>query len=117
MEHEEHNTNDEAAILRGQLDRREAELATAREGSRAAAERVRELLLASEPALDPALVTGETVAEVETSFGAAKALLERVREGVRKEQAVHVPAGAPGRSGGSSAMSAFEKIRAGLSRS
>lgn len=117
MEHEENTPNEESAALRAQLEEREAELALAMESGRTAAERVRELLLASEPAIDPALVVGATAAEVEASFAAAKEMLERVRESVRKEQAMHIPAGAPGRSGAASAMSAFEKIRAGLSRS
>lgn len=105
---------EENAALRGQLAEREAALAEALERNRDAAARLREALLAGEPALDPALVSGDSVAEVEASFAAARALLERVREGVRREQAANIPAGAPGRSRGAGAMSAFEKIRAGL---
>lgn len=114
MEQLEIDVAEENAALRGQLAEREAALAEALEGNRAAAARLREALLAAEPALDPALVSGESVTEVEASFEAARALLERVREGVRKEQAAHIPAGAPGRIRGNGGMSAFEKIRAGL---
>ncbi len=114
MEHEELHPEDDAELLRGQLAERDAALTAALESSRAAASRLREALLATEPAIDPDLVSGESAADVEASFAAARALLERVRENVRKEQAAHVPAGAPGRSNGTSAMTAFEKIRAGL---
>ena len=78
-------------------------------------DRLRLALAASEPGLDPALVTGDTLEEVEASFAAACGLLSRVREAVRREAAVAVPAGAPGRSAPVTATP-FEKIRAGLGR-
>jgi hypothetical protein len=100
--------------LRAALAARDDELAAAQESNRRAAVRLRESLLAAEPALDPELVTGETVDEIDASFAAAKTLLERVREGVKKEQSARVPAGAPGRTAGTAALTPFEKIRAGL---
>lgn len=77
-------------------------------------ERFRAALCASEPAIDAAIVRGETLEEVETSFAEAKALVARVREQVRKE-GVTVSAGAPGRVP-RVPVSAFDKIRAGLTR-
>jgi len=78
-------------------------------------DRLRHALAASEPGLDPALVTGDTLEEVEASFAAARGLVSRVREAVQREAAVAVPAGSPARSVAAPATS-FEKIRAGLGR-
>ncbi|MEO8540173.1 MAG: hypothetical protein ABI577_10575 [bacterium] len=90
-----------------------AELEASREAERVAVEKLRRALLATEPALEPAMVSGATVAEVEASFAAAQAVLTRLREMVTKETAGRIPAGAPGRAK-SSARSPFEKIREGL---
>ncbi len=116
MEHDD-QAQPEPDALREQLEERETALSTALEQNRRAAGRLREALLATEPALDPDLVTGESVDEVEASFGAAVALLGRLRERIRHENALRVPAGAPGRAGREAALTPFEKIRAGLSRS
>jgi hypothetical protein len=89
-------------------------LEASRSGERAAVERLRMALLASEPALEAAMVSGETVAEVEASFAAATALLARIRERAAAESAARVPAGAPGRQA-ARPRTAFEKIREGLS--
>jgi hypothetical protein len=80
---------------------------------RAALSRLQEALLASDPAIDPELVHGETLEEVERSFGAAKAMADRVRESVRREQSGVIPAGGAARAS-RVPQSAIEKIRAGL---
>lgn len=77
--------------------------------------RLREVLLATAPSIDPGLVHGETLAEVEASFAAARETVARVREAVRREEAAAIPAGAPGRAV-LAPSSPFEKIRAGLGR-
>lgn len=111
-------TEEQAAVGETQDDRA-AHLAEqvelAREGERAAVARLREALLASEPALEPAMVSGETLAEVEASFAAATALLGKLREKAALEAASRVPAGAPGRTA-LRPRSAFEKIREGLGK-
>ncbi len=89
----------EIVALRGQLDE--------------AIAAYRDALLASEPLIDEALVTGATAADVRASFDAAMIQVGRVRDALRREQAAAVPAGAPGRSPEPPA-SAFEKIRRGL---
>jgi hypothetical protein len=78
-------------------------------------ERLRDALLASAPDVDPGLVRGETLDEVEASFAAARASVERVREAVRKEFAELVPAGTRTRAPVRPAT-AFDKIREGLVR-
>jgi hypothetical protein len=92
-----------------------AELEGARGAERAAVARLREVLLASEPALEPSMVAGDTLAEVEASFATASALLARLRERAATEALVRVPAGAPGRSN-PRPRTAFEKIRDGLGK-
>jgi len=94
-----------------------AELARSRAAERAAVERLRTALLATEPSLEPSLVTGETIEEVDASFAASVALLTRLREQVAREQAGRIPPGAPGRSNAPHARTPFEKIRAGLEKS
>jgi hypothetical protein len=97
-----------------EMNRLREELETSREASRAAVDRLRAALLASEPALEPSMVSGESLAEVEASFAAATSLLARLRERAGLEAAARVPAGAPGRHAGRP-RTAFEKIRDGLS--
>jgi hypothetical protein len=118
MEHETttSGTAGDERSLGAVLAEREAALAEALEQNRAAAVHLRELLLAHEPALDPEMVSGETVAEVQASFDSAVALIGRLRERLRNEQAPRVPAGAPPRTPGNAALTPFEKIREGLSR-
>ncbi|MFN0146518.1 MAG: hypothetical protein ACKVT1_08415 [Dehalococcoidia bacterium] len=81
----------------------------------AAIRRLREALVASEPGLDPALVTGETVEELEASLISARQLLESVRESVRREAAAEVRVGSPGRAT-AMPVTPYEKIRSGLGR-
>jgi hypothetical protein len=78
-------------------------------------ERLRLALLASDPAIDPALVTGATPEDVEDSFAAAQRVVANIRETVRREQTTPIPAGAPGRIT-TGPTSAYDKIRAGLAR-
>jgi hypothetical protein len=68
--------------------------------------RLREALAATVDGLDPALIHGDTLAEVEASFAALQALAR---------PAPHVPTGAPGRISANPATP-FEKIRDGLGR-
>ena len=99
----------------GSLERLEADLAASRAAQELAVQRLREALLAREPALDASMVTGATVEEVEASFAAATAVLAKLRDTVTRETAHRVPAGAPGRAR-FVPRTAFEKIREGLSR-
>lgn len=86
---------------------------------RALAGRLRESFLATDTALDPAMVQGETLEELEASFAAAQALVAKVRDAVMREQerarpiAPVVPVGAPGRTH-SAPTSPLERIRLGL---
>jgi hypothetical protein len=105
--------NPELEELRASLADRDRLLAEHEERGRAAVERLRAALLASEPALGPELLHGESLDELEASFAAAKATLSRLRDEVRREQAVQVPAGAPSRTP-PQPVSAFDKIRQGL---
>jgi hypothetical protein len=78
-------------------------------------ERLREAMLAADPSVDPELVQGTSLAELEASFERAKAVTERLRGVIRASDGVRVPAGAPGRAT-PPPRSAFEKIRDGLQR-
>ncbi|MCK9518491.1 MAG: hypothetical protein M0R74_05605 [Dehalococcoidia bacterium] len=104
---------EEVNALRAALAERDGLLEAERTASRQLVERLREALLATEPDVEPELVTGETLEEVEASFVQARALVQRVRERVSREAPIAVPAGAPGRAG-LAPRTAFEKIRAGL---
>lgn len=101
--------------LQEQLAVRAAELAASHEAGRTAIERLKAALISANPAIDPAMLSGETVDEVEASFAAATALVERVRDQLRREGAASVPAGAPAR-GHAAPRTAIEKIREGLAR-
>ena len=99
---------DELATLRDELSAR-------KEREAAALTQFRAALLATEPTIDAALVTGDSFEELHASFAAARASLARVREAVRLEMAARVPAGAPGRTV-PPPRTPLEKIREGLSR-
>lgn len=107
------NTDEQFEGTGSEVEERD-ELAEARETNRALLQRLRESLCASEPAIDPALIHGDTLEEVEASFAAARATVQRVRQEVVRA-AAGVPAGAPGRAL-ARPLSAIEKIRSGLEK-
>jgi chromosome segregation ATPase len=122
----------EAAVLRGELqssDERLAaaetdatdlrtQLADATDRVRAAAERYRDLVVKTEPALPAELIAGDTVDAVDAAVESARAMVGRVRSHLEAQaHAARVPAGAPPRSSPDlSAMTPEQKIRHGLAR-
>jgi hypothetical protein len=95
-----------AAIAESETQRREA------------VERVRRSVLEREPELPQELVTGENVAELDAAVANARQTVAQVRQHLeQRAQAQRVPAGAPARGApDTSALTAGEKIRAGLRR-
>lgn len=101
----------EAAALRTQLDEASGRL-------RAAAERYRDLVVKTEPALPAELIAGDTVDAVDAAVESARAMVTRVRSHIEAQaHAARVPAGAPPRAQPDlSALSPEQKIRHGLAR-
>ena len=97
-----------------ELESLRAALSQRDDAHRATLDRLREALLSSEPSIDAAMVTGETLEEMEASFAAARTMLARVREAIRREHAAAIPAGAPGRTP-PAPVTPLDKIRSGLS--
>ena len=93
----------------------EAPVAAAEDRSPELLARLREAWLAADTAVPATLVHGETLEELEASFAAAKEVAARAREEVRREAAMAVPAGAPGRRS-TTPGTPLEKIRSGLVR-
>ena len=75
--------------------------------------RLREALLATDPAVDPELVDGSSLEALDTSFARAQAAAERARDAAIANSGPRIPAGAPGRTRPAPATP-FEKIRSGL---
>jgi len=96
-----------------ELEGLRAELAIRDAAHGLALERLRAALLASDPAVAPELVSGSSVEAIEASFAAARAMADRVRETLRREQAAAIPGGPIHRSP-STPKTPLEKIRAGL---
>ena len=96
----------------------EGQVQELRQALTGAAQRYRELLLASNPEVPADLVQGESIEEVEASLQEARRTVLQVRSHLESEaQAGRVPTGSPVRSGPDlSALSPQEKIRMGLSR-
>lgn len=90
----------------------------AEQAVRQAVERVRQSILEREPDLPQDLITGETVADLDAAVEQARRTVAQVRQHLEQQaQSLRVPAGAPVRGArDTSAMSAGEKIRAGLKR-
>ena len=101
----------ESSALRDQLGEAERRMRTS-------AERYRDLVVRTEPALPAELIAGDTVEDVDASVEAARAMVSRVRSHIEAQaQAARVPAGAPPRSAPDlGALSPEQKIRYGLSR-
>ena len=101
----------EAASLRQQLTAAEERL-------HASAERYRDLVVRTEPALPAELIAGDTVDDIDASVQAARDVVGRVRAHIEAQaQSARVPAGAPPRSGlDVSSLSPEQKIRVGLAR-
>jgi hypothetical protein len=76
--------------------------------------RYREVLLAADTGVDPSLVKGETLAEIDASFAAARDVADRAR-GSMGPGITRVSPGSPGRRSTGPATP-FEKIRDGLAR-
>lgn len=91
------------------------ELEAARGENAALLGRLRVALAETIAGLDAEAISGESLAEVEASFAAAKAVEEALRRAVARERTAAIPPGAPGRAGYLPATP-FEKIRAGLGR-
>ncbi len=93
-------------------------LAAAESRLRSAAEKYRDLVVRTEPALPADLIGGEDVEAVEASVAAAKEIVGRVRSHIESQaQSMRVPAGAPARGAPDySALSPAQKIRLGLSQ-
>ena len=97
---------EENAALRAEVAARAAREA-------AALEQFRTALLATEPAMDPGLVTGDSFEAIHASFAAARSSLAKVRQALREEAAARISAGSPARPSERS-RSPLEKIREGL---
>jgi outer membrane murein-binding lipoprotein Lpp len=117
------SAQDEASQAQSALSQREDDLETLRQAldstvadARAAANRYRELLMASEPELPAELVFGETVSEVDEAAVRARQTVAQVRQHLETQaQTLRVPTGAPARGApDTSAMTPAEKIRLGL---
>lgn len=101
----------EAATLREQI-------AAATQRAQAAAERYRDLVVRTEPALPADLIAGGDVDAIDASVTAARKIVGRVRSHIETQaQAGRVPAGAPPRSVPDlSALTPEQKIRHGLAQ-
>jgi chromosome segregation ATPase len=99
----------EAATFREQLE-------TAGQKAQAAAERYRDLVVRTEPALPADLIAGGDVDAIDASVTAARAIVGRVRSHIESQaQTARVPAGAPPRAAPDlSSLTPEQKIRHGL---
>jgi multidrug resistance efflux pump len=99
------------AAVRSQLDEQET-------GARRAAERFRELVLEADPLLPPALITGDTIEEIDAAVRRARDAASHVRERLQnRDRDARVPAGSPARGGPDVAgMTPEQKIRYGLAQ-
>jgi hypothetical protein len=103
----------DASALRSQLDDASAK-------ARRAAERYRDLVVRTEPALPAELIAGEDIDAVDAAVSAARDIVGRVRSHIEAQAEsatarARVPAGAPARSSPDlSTMTPEQKIRYGL---
>jgi chromosome segregation ATPase len=113
-------TLEESLATQGvELEDLRAAVGEAQAATREAVQRVRQSVLDREPDLPQDLVAGETVAELDEAVARARQTVAQVRQHLEQQaQSVRVPAGAPVRGAPDvSALTAGEKIRAGLKQS
>jgi hypothetical protein len=101
------------AAIEQRLEELGAELLAKTESEQELLARLRQTLIDSDPLVDPELVQGASIAELEESFAKAQAIAERLKGIVLQQGVTRVPAGAPGRTR-RPFLSSFEKIREGL---
>ena len=108
----------EIAQLEQALEEREEEISSLKEELSKAIGKYRTMLLEKAPEVPEELVRGETVEEIDSSFAAAREMVERVRAKLEaKAKMERVPAGAPARTSPDlSSLSPMEKIAYGLIR-
>jgi hypothetical protein len=98
------------------LDARIADIAALKTGNEAAVAAYRKLAVSSNPIFNDEMITGNTIAEIDSSMKKVTGLAEGIK--VRLEAALKeiiIPAGAPERSGpDTSGLSPREKIKAGI---
>ena len=101
----------DATTLREQID-------AATQSAQTAAERYRDLVVRTEPALPADLIAGADVDAIDASVTAAREIVGRVRSHIEAQaQAGRVPAGAPSRAAPDlSALTPEQKIRHGLAQ-
>jgi hypothetical protein len=92
------------------------ELEAERERTRAAVARYRTALLAAEPELPAELVVGETLDALDSAVASARRAVAQIRERLEAEGARGFPMGAPPRGTAAGALTASEKIAAGLAQ-
>ena len=110
--------HDAAASATSGAETLRSQLEDASQRERAAAERYRDLVVRTEPALTAELIAGDSIDAVEASVEAARTMVGRIRTHIETQaHAGRVPAGAPPRSGPDlSVLSPEQKIRYGLAR-
>jgi hypothetical protein len=100
----------------GDIAELEAQLIARTESEQELLRRLRQAMVDADPEVDPELVQGSTLAELEASYARAQENAERMRGIILPQGVQRVPAGAPGRVR-SIPRTAFEKIREGLASS
>lgn len=111
-------SHDEAATAVAEAATLREQIAAATERAQAAAERYRDLVVRTDPALPADLIAGGDVDAIDASVTAAREIVRRVRSHIETQaQAGRVPAGAPPRSAPDlSALTPEQKIRHGLAQ-
>jgi len=88
----------EIAGLRQTIADSEQKLAQINDSLSQAVASYRELVVAAHPEIPPELITGDSVEAVDESLQSARALVDKVRQGIEEETSrTRVPAGAPPR--------------------
>jgi chromosome segregation ATPase len=88
----------EIAGLKQTIAEAERKLAQINDSLSQAVASYRELVVAAHPEIPPELIAGDSVESVDESLQSAKALVDRVRQGIEEETSrTRVPAGAPQR--------------------
>ena len=105
-----------AATAAAEAETLREQVAAAAQQAQAAAERYRDLIVRTEPALPADLITGGDIDAIDASVTAARAIVGRVRSHIESQaQTARVPAGAPPRAAPDlSALTPEQKIRHGL---
>ena len=108
--------NQEIARGKAMVEEKDRSLASLSQNFEGAISAYKGQVLKANPLIPPEMISGATIAEIDTALGKAITMVNKVKEGLAEDQqTITIPPGAPGRTPpDTSSMTASQKIKFGI---